>query len=414
MFANSDRSLILVGVGVCERVEANGDSLDRFATVEQSWKRLLEKMVSEGPALCGTGPLLLGGFAFDPKQPRTGAWDAFACASFVLPTFLLTVRQDGCWLTVNRWVRPEESEEAITRQWEAEKATLMQEARSVRKWEFPEHWETEEVAPLQWKEIVRRSAAEIRADVLRKVVLARELRLQASRPFIPEPTLTHLDREQSNSYLFAFERGSACFLGATPEQLVKREGERLYSTCLAGTIRRSDDPEADRRLGQALLHDPKNREEHAVVVEMIRAAFQQECRTVDVPDGQRLYSVRNMHHLYTPVKGFAHPDASLLAVVRRLHPTPAVGGFPQADAVAAIREREGMLRGWYAGPVGWIDYRGDGEFAVAIRSGLLHDKTATLFSGCGIVGDSDPESEYEETRIKFQPMLSALKGASER
>ncbi|MDR6226717.1 isochorismate synthase [Desmospora profundinema] len=413
VFADPDGSLILVGVGVCDRIESQDRSRGRFAEVEREWRRRLDRLVTEGPQIRGTGPLLMGGFSFDPEQSGTEPWNAYASASFVLPAFLLTVRPDGCWLTVNRWVSPGENGEETAREWEREQAELLKSARRVRHWEWPAEWETEEVAPLHWKETVRRSAADIRQNALRKVVLARQLRLKASRPFVPEPTLAHLHREQSNSYLFAFERGSACFMGASPERLVKREGDRLYSTCIAGTIRRSGDQEEDRRLGAQLLHDPKNREEHAVVVDMIRAAFQQECRTIEIPEAPSLYTVRNMHHLYTPVTGHARPGSSLLSVVGGMHPTPAVGGFPQADAVAMIREREGMDRGWYASPVGWIDQRGDGEFVVAIRSGLLREETAILFSGCGIVGDSDPDSEYEETRIKFQPMLSALKGAGE-
>lgn len=412
LLSDAGETLTLVGVGVCDRIDVQDPSHQRFVTVEREWNRRLERLVIEGPSIKGVGPLLMGGFAFDPEQSGSQAWKTYPAASFILPKYLLTVCADGCWLTANRWFAPDDDEEETARSWEREQMELLKQARQSQWHRGPDAWETEEVAPARWKETVRQSAADIRAGILRKVVLARQIQLSASHPFSPEPVLFHLRREQARSFLFAVERGESCFVGATPEPLVKRDGDRLFSTCLAGTIRRSTNREEDRQLGEELLRDPKNREEHAAVVSMIREAFQRECDSVEIPDAPALYTVRNMHHLYTPVMGYARSHTSLLSMVGDLHPTPAMGGFPQTDAVAMIREREGMDRGWYAGPVGWIDHNGDGEFVVGIRSGVLQDRSAYLFAGCGIVGDSDPESEYEETKIKFQPMLSALKGAS--
>lgn len=413
VLADPGEMLTLVGVGVCDRIDVQTSSRSRFTTVEKEWNRRLERLVTEGPFIKGAGPLLMGGFAFDPEQPGSNTWKTHLSASFVLPKYLLTVRKDGCWLTANRWIAPDENETEIARIWEQEQAELLQRASQSLRDKGPATWEVEEVAPQRWKETVRQSAADIRAGILRKVVLARELRLKAAHPFVPEAVLSQLRREQTNNYLFAMERGNSCFVGATPERLVKRDGDQLLSACMASTIRRSEDPDEDRQLKEQLMQDAKNREEHAAVVSMIRAVFQRECESVEIPDAPTLYTVRNMHHLFTPVTGYTRSDTTLLSMVGHLHPTPAMGGFPQADATAMIREREGMDRGWFAGPVGWIDRNGDGEFVVAIRSGVLRDKCAFLFAGCGIVGDSDPESEYEETKIKFQPMLSALKGAGE-
>lgn len=269
-----------------------------------------------------------------------------------------------------------------------------------------------EVEPDRWKQSVSQVAQEIQAGKMDKLVLAREIRLESEDAFASSKILNQLWKRQPSSFLFAVEREGACFLGASPERLVKRDGDRLVSTCIAGTTRRGRDWEEDWTFGQELLSDPKNRVEHQVVVEMIREAFQQGCSHVRVPEEPTLYQVRDVQHLFTPVEGRAKLGTTLLSMVEQLHPTPALGGYPREVAMTRIRELEVMDRGWYAAPLGWVDFRGDGEFACGIRSGLIRGQTASLFAGCGIVGDSDPNSEYEETRMKFRPMLSAIGGES--
>ena len=165
-------------------------------------------------------------------------------------------------------------------------------------------------------------------------------------------------------------------------------------------------------LAAALLSSAKDRREHAVVAEAIRDALSPLCTRLEMPDRPALLPLCNVQHLHTPVRGLLDGDRSALQLVARLHPTPAVGGSPRGDALAAIRAREGMDRGWYAAPVGWLDRHGDGEFAVALRSGLLRiggdGAEALLFAGCGIMGDSDPAQEYEESTLKMRALLGAL------
>jgi isochorismate synthase len=177
---------------------------------------------------------------------------------------------------------------------------------------------------------------------------------------------------------------------------------------LAGTSARGATPAEDERLGQALLASPKERTEHAVVVRALRAALAEQCTDVTAPGTPRLFRVRNVQHLLTPLSGRLRPGRGALDLVTALHPTPAVGGAPRATALDLIRRWEGLDRGWYAGPVGWVDRHGQGEFAVAIRSALLRGPEASLYAGCGIVADSDPEAEFSESVLKLRPMLAAL------
>jgi isochorismate synthase len=200
----------------------------------------------------------------------------------------------------------------------------------------------------------------------------------------------------------------ACFLGATPERLVRLEGRFLKADCLAGSAPRGATEEEDRRLGEALLADAKERHEHALVVQAVREALAPVCSSFCAPETPGLLRMPNVQHLHTPVRGTLRGQTSILELVERLHPTPAAGGLPREAALPLIRRYEPFGRGWYAAPVGWLDALGDGEFAVAIRSALIRGQEALLYAGCGIVAASDPDREYAESCLKLRPMLWAL------
>jgi isochorismate synthase len=223
--------------------------------------------------------------------------------------------------------------------------------------------------------------------------------------------LERLRADYPGCFVFGVGRGQRCFLGASPERLVRLREGTVWATCLAGSIARGTTTEEDEHLGTALLASAKDRAEHAIVVRALCDALVGagvELAPVGPPG---LMKVRNVQHLCTPVAGRVGAGRTILELVERLHPTPAVGGFPREAALRLIREREGMDRGWYAGPVGWMDASGDGEFTVAIRSALLRGPEASLFAGCGIVAGSDPEREYAESCLKLRPILSALDGS---
>jgi menaquinone-specific isochorismate synthase len=396
----------LVGLGTCHTFEPNFSK--RFRSVEKEWNELLKSSIIDAPNNeSGTGPTLIGGFSFDPLKDKTELWRCFPDTRMTLPTFMLTVKKEKTWLTINTLLNEEDDPSTITNQLIEEQELLLKNKDIA----LPEplSFYIEEIVPQEWMHTVEETAQQIQQGLIEKLVLAREVRVHAEQLLSVESILYRLYQQQPQSYLFAFESKNDCFLGASPERLVKREGDLFLSTCLAGSIRRGTTPEEDIYLGAELLNDEKNRHEHQLVVNMIKEAMTAVCEDVYAPTEPVLYKVRDIQHLYTPVTAKAE-NRSLLKVVEQLHPTPALGGYPQKEAVKKLREIERLDRGWYAGPVGWIDYREDGEFAVAIRSGLLQGKEASLFAGCGIVGDSDPLSEYKETQIKLKPMLSALRG----
>lgn len=270
-----------------------------------------------------------------------------------------------------------------------------------------------EIEPAQWKKTVTKAREEIRKGHAKKIVLAREMRLQLDRSVEPSLVLKGLYHSQPNSYIFAFEHQNDCFIGATPERLVRVEGEKVLSTCLAGTAPRGKTEEEDEKIADHLFNDHKNREEHHYVVQMIKKSIDKYCAEIDIPAQPVVYPLKNLQHLYTPVKATMKKGYSIFDFVKELHPTPALGGEPRQTSLKFIRENELLDRGWYGSPVGWIDSNGNGEFAVAIRSGLIQQDEASLFAGCGVMKDSDPEMEYEETNVKFLPMLNVLEGYNE-
>jgi isochorismate synthase len=189
---------------------------------------------------------------------------------------------------------------------------------------------------------------------------------------------------------------------------VRTEGRAFRAAAVAGTIGRGADAAEDERLGRALLASEKDREEHAIVVAFIRDLLRPLAETLEVAPEPGLMRLRYVHHLVTEIAGTVPDGNGLLALGERLHPTPAVGGEPRDVALAMVDEHEGFDRGWYAGPIGWLGADGDGELCVALRCGIVDDTRASLFAGCGIVADSDPNAEWEESRIKLRAVVSAL------
>jgi isochorismate synthase len=395
----------LVAAGAVQTI--SGEGIERFGAVRAAWRGLLADALIEGAG----GPCLVGGFAFDPERPSEGQWHGFGDARFVLPRIMLSRDSSGCRITLNALLRPESDPLAESQVMADELDRLVQRpaptGADVASGQF-----SEVLPAAEWQAIVAGASAAVRSGDLRKVVLAREIRLRSERAFDTVAALERLVDAYPTCTVFAISRGERTFLGATPERLVRFAGGELRTACLAGSERRGATAEEDRQLGESLLLSAKNREEHAVVVRALRESLSGLCDELIMPDAPELLSVSNVHHLYTPVTARPRGGVGLLDAVERLHPTPAVGGDPRPDALAYIRAHEQLDRGWYAAPVGWLGHDGAGEFAVALRSALVVGRQASLFAGCGIMGDSDPAREYAESLLKFRPMLAALGGVA--
>lgn len=262
---------------------------------------------------------------------------------------------------------------------------------------------------------VAQAVSEIGEGTLHKVVLARSLEVAAGHVLDPRRLLHHLRAVEPHAYAFAVPAAGsrapvASLVGASPELLVSRLGRRLRSNPLAGSAPRSGDPEEDREHAQALVDSPKDREEHAIVVDAMVNVLRTFCEELVWDPEPILHETANVWHLSTRFRGVLRdPPAGSLELVAALHPTPAVAGAPRAEALAAIRRFEPFDRGHYAGAVGWMDANGDGEWVIALRCAELEGDRATLYAGAGIVAASVPEREVDETERKFRAFLDALR-----
>lgn len=401
--------LAVAGLGAAWHVAATGP--ERFKIAADAWRDLVEHAcVAADPALPFSGPMAAAGFSFDPLRPSGGLWEGYPDGLILLPRLLLARQGDVATLTVNGLVGPDTPSIKLHLSAARRLQALLRGA-----WRPPRVGDGVELSdalpPGAWRAMVADAVAELRAGRMEKVVLAREVRARSAIPFDPASALDALRRDYPETFVFAVARGGSTFLGASPERLVSLAGTTVAASGLAGTIGRGATPEEDAALGQALLASAKDRHEHEVVVRRIRAALAECCEAIEAPDTPTLLKVRNVQHLYTPITGRIRGTGDVLDLVARLHPTPALGGQPREEALAWIREREQLDRGWYGGPVGWVDARGQGEFAVAIRSALVGRHEAALFAGCGIMADSDPAREEQETKIKLKAMLGALGGS---
>ncbi|MCH7698049.1 MAG: isochorismate synthase [Chloroflexi bacterium] len=400
----------LVALGVAKEVTAYGE--DRVQQLTTAWRQLTAAAVIRGGEGCPlAAPIALSGMAFQPADDRIGAWQSYPDALFTVPQFLFITWRESSWLATSIVLGPsEDGHTAVRSTLDDLSALLMRADRPMPDQPPPAMTVAEEEDSTQWMQAVTAIERKIRSGAVEKLVLAREVRAHADVPLAWGNVLRRLRDRYSACTTFAFARDDSCFLGTTPERLVRLNGRALRANCLAGSARRGDTDDEDRTLGNALLHDEKEQHEHALVVSALRDALQPCCADLNIPDQPSLLAMPNVQHLHTPVEGTLRDDAHVLDLVARLHPTPAVGGVPQHAACSLIQAYEPFDRGWYAGPVGWFDSQGDGEFVVAIRSALLQGRGALLYAGCGIVDGSDPEREYSESRLKLEPMLWAMNG----
>jgi isochorismate synthase len=413
VFEQPDRGgAALAGVGQVACLEDSGP--DRFAALSDRWRSLSAAAVTDSPTEAGGGgPVAVGGFAFTPNGGGSPAWDGFQAASLVVPEVALVREQhEGerrVRLTLAALVQPDDTaEEHLARlasrleELSGPPLPLMDPAPTgrfqVSSGMPPEHYEA----------AVSRAVEMIRAGRLKKVVLAREVQVHAPCDYDPAAVFGVLRDAFPSCFVFCVGRGDATFLAASPELLVRREGQRVSTIALAGSTRRSADPAVDAHLGERLMRDESYREEHAIVARRIERTLNRYAIWVATPPEPELVRIANIQHLATPIRAQLAAPVEAIELAGLMHPTPAVGGEPSRPALQLIPALEGLDRGWYTGPVGWTDAAGDGEFCVALRCALLRGNVARCYAGNGIVRNSDPAAELAETEVKLQALLPLL------
>jgi isochorismate synthase len=400
----------LAALGCAYELSKGGER--RFTALDSLWAELSSRARDdgyEGPP--GAGLVAVGGFAFAHEGGSSPAWSGFASASLIVPELSFARSGAETWITVNVAVLKGDDPVAHRDRIDQRLADLQEQplpyldpAPTGR---FQVH---SAMPPSHYEGAVARAVERIQAGELEKVVLAREVEVEAPSDHDPAAVFDVLRGGFPSSYVYAVGRGDATFIGATPELLVRRQGQRASTVALAGSIRRSADPSVDDHLGETLLRSGKNRHENLIVAQQIAKALNPYALWVTVAPEPVVIRVANIQHLAVPIRAQLKSPVGVIELVGALHPTPAVGGEPDDVAQRMIPELEGMDRGWYAGAVGWTDASGDGEFCVALRCALLRGRLASCFAGAGIVGDSDPAQELAETETKLQALLPVVSG----
>jgi salicylate biosynthesis isochorismate synthase/menaquinone-specific isochorismate synthase len=390
---------VLAGLGQAAILEAGGPG--RFAEVAAAARELGRNAFTDDPAEDASrppaaGPVFLGGFAFADEGGSSPEWAGLPPACLVLPEVAL-VRQGGeARMTLTAVVHPDDDADEVVKRLLGRTGELRDSAMPLLD---PDPVARTRVAsaapPSHYEQAVERAVERIRAGELQKVVLAREVRAHAGalREMFPA------------CYCWCVGTPEAAFVGASPELLVRRDGQRAQTVALAGTTRRSADPSVDDHLGEQLLNSAKDREEQAIVARRIERTLAPVSLWVAAADDPVLVKVHNVQHLATPIRAQLADPVPAVELAGLLLPTPAVGGEPREAALPLIPALEGLDRGWYAGAVGWTDLAEDGEFCVALRCALLRGRVAHLYAGCGIVRDSDPAAELAESEVKLQALL---------
>ena len=385
------------GVGVAARGAAFHIALPVGTSDVRHVRTVLGALVTDDPLhRAGSGPVAIGALEFLPQSP----------GHLTVPALLVAKSSDGtAWCTrVERETTAVVGDDAMLRPSELIGPT-------TTGWS-PHGFDLHStVTHQQWCDRIAVAVTAINSGSLDKVVLARAVDVEATEPLIVNEILGRLHALFPSCMVFHVEG----FLGASPELLVSRKGSAVRAHPLAGTIARSGDPDTDARLAASLLASAKDRWEHSLVIDAMAELLRPLCDELDVPRTPTVLTLRNVSHLATLITGTLRAEhvhdrrsPTALELAGLLHPTPAVGGVPLDLALEKIRELEPVPRGRYAGPVGWVDAAGNGEWAVGLRSAQVEGTRARMHAGGGIVADSDPRAELTETQLKLQALLAAV------
>ena len=369
----------LIGIGIYKRHVVKGSN--RFAEARKWWRNEISTMeIHNNVHGTGTGPILFSSFSFDSAEESI----------LVIPQIVIGQRNGKSWIT---WIgaKPQPG---------LQKAAMEKSALNL-------NWSGSNGDV--WQDRVARAVEKIKGNQLEKVVLARFATATTNTSINPRNLLKELANEYPSTWVYS----NTGLVGATPELLVRLSKSLVTSRILAGTIRKTGDDERDLALAGSLARSSKDLEEHEYAVRSVADALAPLCSSTNVPESPFVLHLSNVMHLATDVTGVLSDDSSpadIFDLVARLHPSAAVCGTPTEIAQRTIDEIEGISRGRYAGPIGWIDANGDGELGIALRCGQISGdaKSIRIYAGCGIVAGSDPEREYAESQAKLLPMRSAL------
>ena len=359
------------------------------------------------------GPKLIGGHAFTVDAISDKTWNNFPRSRFFLPECLATLNDDGAWLTLSKFIKSDMSVNTFYQKlsqlcihYQNRMPVTLPPITKVNVDKYSDIPSRDD-----WNKTICSVLEEIRPGEVEKVVISRSHQIKVSENFSVSSALQILRNSYPNctTFMFKFPQ-QGIFFGSSPERLIKMRNDFIKTEALAGTQARGKNMEEDRLFSETLINSHKENEEHRLVVEQIKRKLDPIVKELNMSHSPEVMKLANVQHLKTPIYGYLKKKGHILDLVKKLHPTPAIAGTPTDKAIMIIQKQEKTDRGWYSGPIGWFDQFGNGEFNVALRSALIKKGVAYIFVGGGIVSESIPQKEWEETELKLHPIISALSG----
>lgn len=351
-------------------------------------------------------PRFFGGISFNAGSEMGAPWSEFPSTVFFLPRIQVLKKDTKTWVTVNHFESSHPSPRRLV--------------RKLRSFGQPEKAPTDKTVPTvqsdqikppksEWLELAQDCITQCESGSLKKAVLAQHRHLQLDRPLTAKYIVSRLQDADDDCFRFLFKPGGkgGLFTGVSPEKLITKRGRVTETESVSGSIRSDECPSTRSELADQLQQCPKNQREHAHVVQYLKDRLSKWVSTIETVS-RSVQSLPGIQHLRTPFRGKLIDDVHVLELVDDLHPTPAVGGYPSGLSSSYLRDREPLNRGYYASPMGWFDFQGNGEFCVGIRSGLIRGSNLHLFAGAGLIDGSNPENEWDEVQLKYRGLLRYL------
>ena len=401
VYYDKERKNRYMGLGRCIAIP----SLDSADFVLQGIQNQAAQHSALRPAPCQ--PILFSFNRFDEANPKPAddMMSSFPKVRLMVPEVVLIENESGTFLQINSLgpVYPGRIERFARHIREAKPRTHRTIPYVLTRDSFED-----------WQHVMEIGLDRIRSHRIDKLVPSRRVHLKTEEPFSSKDILVNLIDGDARGCVFMYRYGDVFFCGCTPELLVRKRGNAVESMCLAGTTSCGANEAERKQRAEALLRDDKNRREHEFVVRFMRDVFGRNCFNVDIPEIPFIKALRHVQHLCTPVAAQVMEGRSLLSLASQLHPTPALSGTPVGEAMMTLREAESYNRGFFGGAVGYVDGAGDGEFSVAIRSGVFDGEAGWLYAGCGVVEGSNARDEFDEIDLKLQTILSAFTAPEEK
>jgi len=401
----SQKNQNIAFIGIDSLIRISVDGTERTIQTEKNIQQFSDKFIDNWDKFnLDSVPMFLGGLKFSPNEINE-LWSDYRDSDWFVPKILFYKKEDRYFLVLN--LEKENYQQQFISSLNFVQHILFNEDNlELSKFIIKSSYTGSEEERLLWIDKVNAALKKIEEGEFQKIVLSRSVKLSFSENGSITQLLKSLSSTYPRCYVFAFRQNNSTFFGASPERLAKISNGTIEADALAGSIRRGETPDEDLILEKELLASKKNLNEQKAVVHFIANSFSEFATDIEYNPDPIIRKLPNIQHLWTPIKAKLSKNRSVFAVLKSIHPTPAICGVPWSNALISIRAMEKHARGLYAGIIGWFNFNNEGEFAVSIRSALIKDNELYAFAGCGIVDGSDPIAEYEEINLKLKPILN--------